>query len=140
MRELKFRLWKDGKMRYPGIQPEGMVMEIFFDGLPWDESRLGILMQYTGLKDKSGKEIYEGDVVAGYDNGRPIGTGIVKYGLFDSSHEGGCSQAHWHIGFWIEEEPGHQMRDMVAEDVDWKQVEVIGNIYEHKHLLGDINA
>ena len=61
MREIKFRAWNnvlnkmyswneflDTNMKQTFIAPESTAM---------------ILMQYTGLKDKNGKEIYEGDIV-----------------------------------------------------------------------------
>ncbi len=58
VREIKFRVWLDNKMCYPGID----FAEIFFDGDIWNEKTDGILMQWTGLKDKMGRDIYEGDI------------------------------------------------------------------------------
>lgn len=63
MREIKFRVWLPnmGEM----FKPTDKQMSIFndgtftIDGLPCEG---GILMQFTGLKDKNGKDIYEGDV------------------------------------------------------------------------------
>ncbi len=64
MRELKFRAWDiaSKKMFYPDTE----------DGWGIDNGRLHllpntILMQYTGLKDKNGVEIYEGDKVTRKD-------------------------------------------------------------------------
>ena len=54
MREIKFRMWlnKTKEMKQVSIQP-----------LPqWSIETVGHLMQYTGLKDKNGKEVFEGDI------------------------------------------------------------------------------
>lgn len=65
-REIKFRAWNtESKYMY---SPDDNNSEMFmyldglvcYDGSPTDKH---ILMQYTGLKDKNGKEIYEGDIV-----------------------------------------------------------------------------
>jgi len=58
-REIKFRVWHDGKMSYT----DRSNMEVYFDNTPWDTSVYGELMQFTGLKDENGKDIYEGDIV-----------------------------------------------------------------------------
>ena len=68
-------------------------------------------MQYTGLKDKNGMDIYDGDVVEWFM---------------------GKQKVYWGVGCWkvTGGELGHLLNDLVA-----KQCEVIGNIYENPKLL-----
>ena len=69
MREIKFRAWHKGKKimgKVLGI--DILHKEIFFSNGDVDYCEISDfkyieLMQYTGLKDKNGKEIYEGDIV-----------------------------------------------------------------------------
>lgn len=77
------------------------------------------VMQYTGLKDKNGKEIYEGDIVK-------FGHWTTQVEFFDKLfYDGGCGV---HSGFYFNEELGfHNNLD---------ESEVIGNIYENPELLG----
>lgn len=70
MRQLKFRVWdKDSKdMLYPGA---GIYGFLTYDGIPVFVKATGIphvidsyeVMQFTGLLDKNGKEIYEDDIL-----------------------------------------------------------------------------
>jgi len=71
MREIKFRAWdrKLGKWFYPVIDYKQN--RIFYDRHAYAESDMDVfelnekfdMVEYTGLKDKNGKEIWEGDVV-----------------------------------------------------------------------------
>ncbi len=66
MREIEFRAWHDGNNTMVYFKNEVLVRDEFqmkhlaalFNGDFGD-----VLMQYTGLKDKTGKKIFEGDIV-----------------------------------------------------------------------------
>ena len=74
-----------------------------------------VLMQYTGLLDKQGVEIYEGDIVKVHSY---TVTGLGKVGFNKGS-----------FVFNKFEYPTSQVLHSFSE------IEVIGNIYEHSHLL-----
>ena len=93
--------------------------EIAFDEVPASDF---ILMQSTGLKDKNGKEIYEGDIVVAMSQGVKA-LGKVKRRI---------------DGYWLMY-PAWQHGEFwhIVENVDTGEtaVEVIGNIYENPELL-----
>ncbi|GAH04127.1 unnamed protein product, partial [marine sediment metagenome] len=89
-----------------------------------------VLMQYTGLKDCKGKEIYEGDIVEYYFYKE---TAIVKW----SDH---FSRLHLHF---IGEYREHLKNKHGIYIFDWTypkmELKIIGNIYENPELLKNIN-
>lgn len=112
MREIKFRAWDGGKMIFPELY-----------GPDWDSCQTNgyQLMQYTGLKDKNGKEIYEGDIVnIGEKNTAEPCEVVFGDGCY-------CIKASWQntpIGLW------NYCNKMFIDCI-----EIIGNIYQNKGLL-----
>ncbi len=109
MREIKFRFWS--KILGSFVIPNDNILAGTFK----DENM--VVMQYTGLKDKNGKEIYEGDVVNYIDCMRGRSTSQVEW-------------TEWGTGF----EPFIQC-GKCGELPDMEDVVIIGNIYENPELL-----
>ena len=129
MREIKFRAWDTKKKKM--IVPASIIFSPVDDtpmliGVRMADIRqkgaVGYeLMQFTGLLDRNGKEIYESDILRDEDNM----TIIVEYGLQEvDAFEG--------VGFNV-------WTFMDNANADGKRLqrtyEVIGNIYQDKHLL-----
>lgn len=148
MRDIRFRAWdiERKKMYYKhfGLSNTGSPLyyiDCFKEDSGWTHASslrtIDVLMQFTGLKDKNGKEIYEGDIVIKdcyiwFDEGKPNYRGTVEWiysqwqvvahcinpnksGISDGMNEGFNDKG-------IDE----------GGNSDWK---VIGNIYENPELL-----
>ena len=93
--------------------------------------------QWTGLKDKNRKEIFEGDIVRGgisYD-WRENETGIVEFGLFESDNSGDEYGSNEVCGWNIKAIKLEDEDDRVTGEFIWKKLRIIGNIYENPELL-----
>jgi uncharacterized phage protein (TIGR01671 family) len=127
MRKLKFRAWDttNKKMYDRVLAGPGDPCSIV-----WDEDRhewvqfddaCGVIMQYTGLIDSNGVEIYEGDIVS-----TGHATDVVEWiEAIDTDRD-------WQhcTGFLI-----HLLPMNITYKYSQLNVKVIGNVYEHPHLI-----
>ena len=127
-REIKFKAWdKVTKLLVDliGFKDLGQKIELWY----WNKDNEKAycvadkeyieLMQYTGLKDKNDKEIYEGDIIKndGCDDGDLISVIIFDRGVFALKDEEDLPYVQYPLCEWNE------------------CCEVIGNIYENPELL-----
>lgn len=127
MREILFRgkFGNEWKYGFLSIEPQGLVIKEQYknnNSNVWhiDADTVG---QYTGLTDKNGTKIFEGDIIDFSGRSDGDGYGVVVYDtnetefgiVYDSIYEG--LGRHYHS----------------------KNIEVIGNIYDNPELVGDEN-
>lgn len=128
----KFRAWHKtweemGKVRRIRFDDDGNVTTVLFKGKEFGVNATIdkiVLMQSTGLKDKNGKEIFEGDIITN-------GTSIVDV------------KTHQTLGFYTVvngEEcffgSNTSIKDFENDVEEFSSVtEIIGNIYENSELL-----
>ena len=123
MRKIKFRAWdkeNEKMMKVSSLHLENKEISVKENGT-FHLFRMQDLMQYTGLRDKNGKEIYEGDIVLiKLDETSTWYKTVVKFkeGAFIASLIDGEDYIYiFNRGF------------------DSNDFEIIGNIYKNKKLL-----
>ena len=127
MREIEFRAWDKKKKVYTNWKCYDNMFYFMdkFTGV-WirdDDFERFVLIQYTGLKDKNGTEIYEGDIC-----------NCREYECFGKV-EWNNEEAGFY--FCVVMEGGGFEEEHLYDYVD--ELEVIGNIYENPDLLGEPN-
>ena len=124
MREIKFRVWDkyDNEMKYDAQDTYDYIVNNIMEDCFGDvlKSERYEIMQYTGLKDKNGKEIYEGDIWR-YEE-------IVGSVVFDKG------------AFSLHTDLGKGAVGCLDIGIFRNACEVIGNIYENPDLLEKYNA
>lgn len=123
MRELKFRIWNNEEkimIENKDIYAIDFRSDIYFSSVMVDDFILNEddykLMQYTGVKDKNGKEIYEGDIVQ------------IYYTEHDKFGSGKYTVMYTEDAEWA-------LDDYYLLSVKYRYCKVIGNVYENKDLL-----
>lgn len=92
------------------------------------------LGQFTGLIDKNGKEIFEGDIIKFYKfRYEPDWTGVVQYENCTYMAVGQMPLAYEKR---IDEKPTYYGFEVVMSGIDKTTIEVIGNIHDNPELLG----
>ena len=115
--EIKFRAWDGKEMHTPTESQEfaNIKFHAWMDTPKTVQQMKEIfIMQYTGLKDKNGKEIYEGDICK-------------------ASYPGSSETPYMNKIIWNESEFGFSFAN--APLYVWEAFTVIGNIYENQNLL-----
>lgn len=126
MREIKFRAWDVNNKEMLDVQE--LDYQDSYNGQPMVRTTMYndyfdvedmILMQYTGLKDITGREIYEGDIVKSFFvDTDEAGNEIYKYYIMEVKYD----------------------EVLCSYKIDkFMNLEVIGNIYENKELLNETN-
>lgn len=128
MREIKFRLieknkvvgceWLDGGEWKHSLPEKNIICYGVFRGLKVNKTFIRV--QFTGLLDKNGKEIYEGDIVRGSPWDEKVANFQIAW----------CNDM---AEFRFEEIGGSQLCGFVNRNS--KDVETIGNIHENPELL-----
>ena len=127
MREILFRgkFGNEWKYGFLSIEPKGLVIKEPYKNESsnvWhiDADTVG---QYTGMVDKHGTKIFEGDIIDFSDRSDGDGYGVVRYDAEETIFEFECDNFCEDLGrrYWTE------------------NVEVVGNIYDNPELLGDEN-
>ncbi len=142
MREIKFRAWhsktkimycqlnagEEGSKAEPDlcISFKGKVYAIGFSGDGMHEEKFltdnMILMQYTGLKDKNKKEIYEGDIVKRYNRADNIHACLVVW------NDG-------HLAYGLKSKSNNTQLLSDFYDQNGNELEIISNIHDNPELL-----
>ena len=106
--QFRFRYsWWDGKWSWPNFMP---VADVCCKS--WHYDNIGHIEQYTGLKDKNGVEIWEGDLIKTVDETLKVA---------------------WHFNRWVMKDAKGRIKEF--RQIDQGFYKVIGNRHQHPQLM-----
>lgn len=87
------------------------------------------LCEYTGLTDKSGSKVFEGDI---FKLDKENITGVVRYGRYSNTFNDDPNKTH--IGFYVE---WNDRMELLRKDLGFwcKRREVVGNIFDNPEIV-----
>lgn len=139
-REIKFRAWDSvnrklylDELESIAFAKSGIPANATISGFSRPLMAIGddpqlVLMQYTGLEDKNGNEIWEGDVV----------NWKCDWKCDYLEEAGGNAVVYWAKDSWevaVDKTGGTGFYGLEGKEFIWDEVEVIGNVMENPELL-----
>jgi len=119
-RKIKFRVWDVEAKRMIGAKQTPLAAAVWTQTEPDDF----VLMQYTGLKDVAGKEIFEGDLISHNQDAQRVDVYKIQWDEFEQFHARDVDPKrqqnvleYWWLGKF------------------WKQICIVGNVHENPELL-----
>ena len=123
MRSLKFRVWDKQMYSWEDTKKWDIGQ---FERLLYQSVKDVVLMQFTGLLDKSGKEIYEGDIINTNYQTDIVIPYYVKEALPFITMVNAKNEEYNNGDYYVGED---------VQQHSWDEFEIIGNIYENKDRL-----
>ncbi len=161
-REIKFRVWDNRDNRWC-VEQEYIGCEHGLTPVEWKIGRVNLHLgmgmspeeiaayrrkaftveQFTGLRDKNGKEVYDGDIIEAKWTER-VGRMEAGEEVWEKRSRCERGQIIWtvygiHLSYftWLHDNPGEIGRPIEIQfyPLEHHEREVIGNVHEHSHLL-----